>query len=500
MKTKNPNAFPIGNKFGFSYMVDDKQCLEKAEECHKKAEECQKHLEDIRSKFNDPDCTVGISVEGYDRIFAICSEDTMLAAGLYLRSDLVSCVPRDVYTDIKIGGEFKLRKVRDVYSRRVELVVVHMDGTAKEYFKTDRPIDVSRWKNVISITDVDIGKGHEVIGVRADGTLAFCGDSKIYSSELSQWTKIASVYSKSLYKDFFGICKDGTVKYFGENSKDWRYITKAKNIVRLKSVVSRDKIAVFYSDGSAEVVKRGSMSPEMKWDDVVELDTLDNGEFVVLQGNGKVLVYMPEKFTSFEKPGSREAAWTDIVSICAGSHHVVGLKRDGTVVAEAYDLFWNRYIDDIFKGKAYDKGPCDISGWKNIIAVYAHGDFTIGVRADGSVVHCGSHNIIIHGWSDLDWKLFDGIEDLEENIKRNKEFKASMERAAEEQCEAKKRAEEERKRAAEEARLARIAELEKEKEALQVEIPTIKGLFAAGKIKKLQARVDEIETELTKLK
>ena len=23
MKTKNPNAFPIGNKFGFSYMVDD---------------------------------------------------------------------------------------------------------------------------------------------------------------------------------------------------------------------------------------------------------------------------------------------------------------------------------------------------------------------------------------------------------------------------------------------------------------------------------------------
>lgn len=68
-----------------------------------------------------------------------------------------------------------------------------------------------------------------------------------------------------------------------------------------------------------------------------------------------------------------------------------------------------------------------------------------------------------------------------------------MERAAEEQRE-------ERKRAAEEARLARIAELEKEKGAMQAEIPTIKGLFAAGKIKKLQARVDEIQIELTKLK
>ena len=477
-----------------------KQCLEKAEEYQKKAEACQKHLEDVRSKFNDPDCTVGISFEYSNRIFAICSDDTMMAAGQYLRSDLVSCVPRDMIADFKIGGEFKLRKVRTVYSRHVELVVVHMDGTAKEYFKTDRPIDVSHWKNVISITNVGIGKGCEVIGLRADGTLAFCGGSKIYSSELSQWTNIASVYSQSLDNDFFGICKDGTVKYFGENSKGWRYITAAKNIVRLKSVVSRDKVAVFYSDGSAEVVKRGSMSPEMKWDNVVELDTFGNGELVVLQGNGKVLVYMPEKFTSFEKPGNREAAWTDIVSICAGYHHVVGLKRDGTVVAEAYDSTCNRYIDDIFKGKAYDKGPCDVSSWENIVAVYASGDTTLGVRADGSVVHCGSEWVITCGWSNLEWKLFDGIKDLEENIKRNKELKASMARAAEEQREVRKRAEEARKRDAEKNRLARIAELEKEKEALQAEIPTIKGLFAAGKIKKLQARVDEIETELTKLK
>ena len=119
-------------------------------------------------------------------------------------------------------------------------------------------------------------------------------------------------------------------------------------------------------------------------------------------------------------------------------------------------------------------------------------DLTVGVRADGSIVYCGEAKFTKSkpDWN-LGWKLFDGVKDLEENIKRNKELKASMEREAKEQREA-------RKRAAEEARLARIAELEKG--ALQAEIPTIKGLFAAGKIKKLQARVDEIETELTKLK
>ncbi len=470
-----------------------KQCLEKAEECQKKAEECQKVLEDVRSKFNDPDCTVGISVDIWDRIFAICSDDTLLAAGWYLRSEWVSYIPYEIHASCdsgRYGGEFKLRKVREVYSEIRDLFVVHTDGTAKRYFKSEDPIDISHWKNVISITDRF--PGHGIVGLRADGTLAFCDGVKI-CNELSQWTNITSVYSKGC--DFFGICKDGTVKYFGENSKDWRYITAAKNVVRLKYIYN-EMWAVFYSDGSAEIVKRGSMSPEMKWEDVVEFDILGNGEPTVLQGNGKVLVCMPAeiKFKSCnEKQSNRVAAWTDIVSICAGDHHVVGLKRDGTVVAELYK--------EITGGLPIPYcGQCDVSDWKNIIAVYAGLYFTIGVRADGSVVHCGSHDIITHGWSDLDWKLFDGVKDLEENIKRNKEFKASVERAAEEQREARKRAEEERKRAAEEARLARIAELEKEKEALQAEMSTIKGLFAAGKIKKLQARVDEIETELTKLK
>lgn len=492
-----------------------KQCLEKAEKYQKKAEACQKHLEDVRNKFNDPDCTVGISLLHGGRIAAICSDDTMLAAGEGLRSDYLSSVPNGVLADMENGGEIKLRKVRDVYSGFNELFVVYTDGTAGVYFKRNNSADVSQWRNVVSISEVDLDTSSEIVGLRADGTLALCRGSKISCGELSQWTNISSVYNilysitnMTYKKDFFGISKDGTIKYFGEDSKEWRYLTAAKNVVRLKYLhQSYDPfIAVFYSDGSAEIVKRGSLSPEMKWDNAVDLDRLIDGYFVVLQGNGKVLaykptkvgsyeitsdgefpVYKPPKDQSYEKTADGEATWTDIVSICAGKDHVVGLKRDGTVVAEYHDPY------------SYH-GQCDVSSWENIVAVYASWNSTLGVRADGSVVHCGSHDIITHGWSDLDWKLFDGIEDLEENIKRNKEFKASMERAAEEQREARKRAEEERKRAAEEARLARIAELEKEKQALQAEIPTIKGLFAAGKIKKLQARVDEIEIKLTKLK
>lgn len=459
-----------------------------AAQCLEKAEELRKNFEDIRSKFNDPDCTVGISFARYDRIFAICSDDTMLAAGRYLRSDLVSNVPDNV--KFATGGESKLEDVRDVYSLGVELVVVHTDGTAKEYFKR-KPVDVSAWSDVVSVTAVRTDNVSEVIGLRADGTLAFCADSKLNSGELSRWTNIASVYSTLSDKDFFGICKDGTVKYFGVNSTEWEYITAAKNVVRLKCVdYSNEVMAVFYSDGSAEIVKRGSMHPGTRLDNVVELDTFVRDGLAVLQGNGKVLFYTSPKDASYVA-SNLKAAWTDIVSICTGKDHVVGLKRDGTVVAE----FWSACSN-----MTRHCGQCSVSSWQNIVAIYADDYLTMGVRADGSIVRCGEHDTIEHGWSYFKWKLFDGIEDLEENIKRNKEFKASVERAAEEKREAKKRAEEARKRAAEESRLACIAGLENEKQALKAEMSTIKGLFAAGKIKKLQARVDEIEIELTKLK
>ena len=66
--------------------------------------------------------------------------------------------------------------------------------------------------------------------------------------------------------------------------------------------------------------------------------------------------------------------WRDIVAVCAGREHTVGLKADGTVVATGN----NEY------------GQCNVSRWRNIVAVYARGNDTLGLRADGSVVATGS--------------------------------------------------------------------------------------------------------------
>ena len=57
----------------------------------------------------------------------------------------------------------------------------------------------------------------------------------------------------------------------------------------------------------------------------------------------------------------------------AGNGFTVGLKADGTVVATG----WN------------DFGQCDISDWNNIISIAVHGDHTIGIKSDGTAVATG---------------------------------------------------------------------------------------------------------------
>ena len=67
------------------------------------------------------------------------------------------------------------------------------------------------------------------------------------------------------------------------------------------------------------------------------------------------------------------SGWKDIVAVAAGNAHTVGLRSDGTVVACGY----NEY------------GQCDVFEWKDIVAVAAGGAYTVGLRSDGTVVACG---------------------------------------------------------------------------------------------------------------
>lgn len=75
--------------------------------------------------------------------------------------------------------------------------------------------------------------------------------------------------------------------------------------------------------------------------------------------------------------------WTDIVSICAKGHIVIGLKSDGTVVTAGN----------------IDKYRIDTSMWRDIVAVEAGQQYVVGLRADGTLTAQGHNG---DGQTDID--------------------------------------------------------------------------------------------------
>ena len=69
-------------------------------------------------------------------------------------------------------------------------------------------------------------------------------------------------------------------------------------------------------------------------------------------------------------------SWTDIIDIATSGHHTVGLKSDGTVVATGKN----------------ENGQCDISEWKDIVSISVYIQTTYGLKKDGTVIATGDYN------------------------------------------------------------------------------------------------------------
>ena len=80
--------------------------------------------------------------------------------------------------------------------------------------------------------------------------------------------------------------------------------------------------------------------------------------------------------------------WKDIVAVSAGVSYTVGLKSDGRVVAAGYSKY----------------GQCDVSNWKDIVAISAGDYHTVGLKNDGTVVAVGINNdgrCDVSEWKDI---------------------------------------------------------------------------------------------------
>ena len=70
------------------------------------------------------------------------------------------------------------------------------------------------------------------------------------------------------------------------------------------------------------------------------------------------------------------SGWNNLVAVYAGDFHSLGLRNDGSVVATGQNA----------------DGQCNVQSWQNIIMVAAGDYHTLGLRTDGTVVTTGKNN------------------------------------------------------------------------------------------------------------
>lgn len=121
------------------------------------------------------------------------------------------------------------------------------------------------------------------------------------------------------------------------------------------------------------------------WDEVAVRETLcaGNSHTVALKNDGTVVATGKNNYGQCDVSG-----WKDIIAISAGRGHTVGLKSDGTVLAIGYD----------------EGGRLAVDGWTDIVAISARGTHTVGLKCDGTVVvagYNGDGRCDVEEWQDV---------------------------------------------------------------------------------------------------
>ena len=174
---------------------------------------------------------------------------------------------------------------------------------------------MSSWKDITSICACG---GHNV-GLKSDGTVVATGDNEYGQCNVSSWKDIVSICA-GIYHTV-GLKSDGTVVAPGKN------------------------------DGSQ-----------------FDVESFMKQYFPNLNQTQNKPVF----FTKDNNVQCDVDSWNDIVSICAGENHTVGLRLDGTVVATGTN----------------GSNQCNVKSWKDIVSIGigADGISTVGIKSDGTLI------------------------------------------------------------------------------------------------------------------
>lgn len=205
-------------------------------------------------------------------------------------------------------------------------------------------------------------------GVILTGSTSLSGDSyyRISTSSYNDWKDITAIVPIYDFPHIVGLKSDGTLVGEHEQSEEWKNIT---TIVGGACVIGIKADGTIVCDDS----DLRSFPNINEWNDLIDISR-GVGVIIGLKKNGTVVAthgdFSPWLNNSELDAACRVKDWKNIIAIEAGDRFTVGLKRDGTVVAVGIN----------------DNKQCNVSDWRDIVAITIVNHATVGLKKDGTLI------------------------------------------------------------------------------------------------------------------
>ena len=256
-----------------------------------------------------------------------------------------------------------------------------------------------------TIISIETGKNC-TMALWSDGTVTAVGDwYQAPTWDKPNWKdprnligELKDIKAVVLPKTTYGMAvlkKDGSVLAvepdgsIWEKTEHWRDVTKV--------AINSDSVIGLKSNGTVLSVVRYHCEYDKydfsNWRDIVDIKGV-----IGLKKDGTVVA------TGQEGRGQNILSnWRDIVAV-SDEYHTVGLKKDGTVVAVGANCY----------------GECNVSDWRDVVAISVGKGYTVGLKKDGTVVATGNNSsgiCNVSHWRDIT-AIFTG-QDLTVGLKKN---------------------------------------------------------------------------------
>ncbi|SET45917.1 hypothetical protein [[Clostridium] polysaccharolyticum] len=284
--------------------------------------------------------------------------------------------------------------ISGTYLANLDIGVAAIDNSGKVKTAVDTTIykepiysECSDWNNIISLSCAF----ERLDGLDKEGNVYSTNDpdpAYIYVIEkLKSYKDIVAISTD--FDNYVLLSKTGKIEafsqkygealnYFKKEISTWTDVVKVVTGQRRIAALKRDG-TVYIADYNKYYGVDGTVDDEVNdWTDIVDIADVFGGPIVGLKSDGTVIcskeeIKGPDGNLVKNPHAFHVSGWNDIIAISQSGYSLLGLKRDGSVVATG--------------GNAHKQ--LDVSGWHDIVAIAAGDWISVGLKSDGTVVIAG---------------------------------------------------------------------------------------------------------------